>query len=884
MSSPIRVLLIDNRTLEVSLKEEMESADSRLRVHQTDKRAAAPSLLADTATDCIVFITENPQQPGIELLKSIREQAPDIPTILCMKPTDHDQIDRLLSVTSADILQYHGSVSIPLLVNRIEYMTKGTTDNDQTGRVPKDQQLDMLWELARVMSDQGLDVRETINELLGIGVSELGFDIGYLTNIQDGHQEVVHSVGAIEGFENAQSVPLEETFCRTVVDSNELVIVPDTVADRWKTDPAFEHFSFGAYAGAPIYVNGNMYGTICFADDSPISKELGEFIEPLLRQIARWVGTALADERRQLERERFELMVNESGDIIYATDANGKLTAINNAAADFVGYPADELLGRDAASLTTKSGAKETEATIRELIRNGDETATFEVDVETVDGETIPCENHVTILVSETGKFNGHVGVLRDISDRIERQQELEQYETLMEILPDSVVVTDLDGMITDVYGREQVTGHSPDELVGAHISKVLLQEGIDRAEEVATDLILNDDRSLGSYEAALQAKDGSIISCEIQMATLPPEDNGWIPGTISILRDISETKERERELQRFETILDRLPDAVYIYDNEGDCMYINQTAIDAGGMPEEWYINENIANLLEPALDSEQYRETLDAMESLISGEESQIRTTLTFDVDQSKIHADSLSSRISGSDGEFLGVVSVLRDITEQIEAERELRRQNDRLERFSKVVSHDLRNPINVAKGRLVLAQEECESEHLEPIDQSLDRMVTLISDLLELGRAGETVRSVEAVQLKSLCRTCWENVETNDATLEIEDVGLIQADPSRLKQLLENLYRNAIEHGGNGVTVTVGSISGTQGIFIEDDGPGIPESDREYIFQSGYSTTDGGTGFGLSIVKEIVDAHDWDITIKDGINAGARFEITGIETEE
>lgn len=884
MSSPIRVFLADGRPEGDSIAEELESADSRFSVYKSADVSAVSSHLVDTAIDCIVLIPGNKQDAGVEVLRSIRDQEQDVPTILCIKPQDQETIDSILSMEPTDVLQYRESISVSLLIKRIQYVSNVALPDEAYASPTKDQQLDILWNLSRIISDNQEDVTSIIDELLALGVSELGFDIGYLTKIEDDQQQVVKSVGSVERFTSSESVPLEDTFCKTVVESHEPVIIADSVENGWQNDSAIRHYSFGAYAGAPIYVQDELYGTICFADESRISNQLVEFLEPLLSQIAAWIGTAKEEEIHNIERQRYEQMVNESGDIIYATDADGILTAVNKAAANFVGYSTADLLGLDASSLTTPAGAKETEEVIRKLIRNGQESATFEIEIETVDGQTIPCENHVTILVGENGTFNGHVGVIRDISDRLERQHELEQYETLMRILPDSVVVTDLDGIITNVYGREQVTGHTPEELVGSNISELMPPDSIERAEEVATDLILNDDRQLGSYEATLHSRDGSIIPCEIHMAPLPQDDDGWIPGTISIIHDISELKERERELQRFETILDRLPDAVYIYDDNGECLYVNQTAINAGGMPEEWYINEYIGNLLEPALDSEQYLETVDAMESLISGEESQIRTTLTFQMEHSEIHADSISSRISGSDGEFLGVVSVLRDITEQIEAERELRRQNDRLEQFSKVVSHDLRNPINVAKGRLVLAQEECESEHLEPIDQSLDRMVTLISDLLELGRAGETVRSVEAVQLQSLCRTCWENVETNDATLEIEDVGLIHADPSRLKQLLENLYRNAIEHGGNDVTVTVGSISGTQGIFIEDDGPGIPESDREYIFQSGYSTTDGGTGFGLSIVKEIVDAHDWDITIKDGTNAGARFEITGIETEE
>jgi signal transduction histidine kinase len=93
---------------------------------------------------------------------------------------------------------------------------------------------------------------------------------------------------------------------------------------------------------------------------------------------------------------------------------------------------------------------------------------------------------------------------------------------------------------------------------------------------------------------------------------------------------------------------------------------------------------------------------------------------------------------------------------------------------------------------------------------------------------------------------------------------------------------NLIRNAIEHGGEDVTINVGELE--DGFYVEDDGTGIPEEHWTNVFDASYSTSDDGGGFGLSIVKEIVHAHDWEIEVTDGIDGGARFEITGIEFVE
>ncbi|WP_348612287.1 sensor histidine kinase [Halobaculum rarum] len=212
---------------------------------------------------------------------------------------------------------------------------------------------------------------------------------------------------------------------------------------------------------------------------------------------------------------------------------------------------------------------------------------------------------------------------------------------------------------------------------------------------------------------------------------------------------------------------------------------------------------------------------------------------------------------------------------------EREQELLRERDRLEEFASLVSHDLRNPLNVASGRLELAREDGEWDHLDIAARALTRMEQLIEDLLALARQGEVVGSRDAIHLPSLVEDCWATVSTGDASLTVTTGGTVLADESRLQQVFENLFRNAIEHGGPDVTITVGDLADGSGFFVADDGDGIPDAEREDVFQAGYSTTAEGTGFGLKIVYEIVTAHGWEIHVTDSTEGGARFEITNIE---
>jgi signal transduction histidine kinase len=172
-------------------------------------------------------------------------------------------------------------------------------------------------------------------------------------------------------------------------------------------------------------------------------------------------------------------------------------------------------------------------------------------------------------------------------------------------------------------------------------------------------------------------------------------------------------------------------------------------------------------------------------------------------------------------------------------------------------------------------------------------ALDRSRLLIDDLLALARERDGVSEVEPVDLATLARSCWGHVETDGATLVVETTRPVHADPTRLRQLLENLFRNAIEHGstdsqpraggavepaGGAVTVTLGDLE--EGFYVEDDGPGIPAAERERVFERGYSRKADGTGFGLSIVRDVVASHGWQVAVTDGAAGGARFEFSDV----
>ncbi|TQQ78898.1 sensor histidine kinase [Halonotius roseus] len=258
----------------------------------------------------------------------------------------------------------------------------------------------------------------------------------------------------------------------------------------------------------------------------------------------------------------------------------------------------------------------------------------------------------------------------------------------------------------------------------------------------------------------------------------------------------------------------------------------------------------------------------------------------------------------------GAALGIGFGLFDIERRRTKRRgaELERQVDRLEEFASVVSHDLRSPLTVAKGNMELIgdNDAVDEELIAHIEFAHDRMSEIIEDSLALARGGNEVTDPEPVDLSEIATQAWQTVGGDDETLTVDTELRLDADPERLLRLLENLFRNAIEHGAegdegddgdpiaaglpddygddepadsvlDGLSITVGRLSEGEGFYVADNGDGIPEEEREDIFEAGVSSSGTGSGLGLAIVRRIAQAHGWTVSVTDADGGGARFEF-------
>jgi signal transduction histidine kinase len=333
--------------------------------------------------------------------------------------------------------------------------------------------------------------------------------------------------------------------------------------------------------------------------------------------------------------------------------------------------------------------------------------------------------------------------------------------------------------------------------------------------------------------------------------------------------------RSRQQSGKLFEALSATLPDSVYVYSERGE--YLDAIL---GRRRDPINTREDlVGTTVEEVFDAETADSLRGAIQAVLeTGEIRTVEYSLGWEAG-TRWFEGALAPIPDGYRGEPAVLLSA-RDITERRRRERELRRKNEFLDEFASVVSHDVATPLGVIENRARLVEMTGDTSHAAEIYDAVDRIETLIDELGELAQQGKRVGDTSPVALEGVTREAWRSVESASATLAVESTGVVEADRSRLRQLLENLLRNAVDHGGvdGPVTIRVGTLPG--GFYVADDGPGIQTADRGRLFEQGYTTAEGGTGMGLAIVRRIVAGHGWTVGVTESDGGGARFEITGV----
>ena len=890
----------------------LEREDDRFVVETVSNAEAGLEALSALDPDCIISDYEMPGRDGIEFLKAVREAGVDVPFILY---TGHGSEEIASEAISAGVTDYlrkqSGTSQYAFLANRI---------TNAVSQLRHGERADLrLYERAV----------ESSFDLIA------GMDTEYTLVFANERYRSFH--GLSEDDVGTVSLPevLGDAWDETVVDRQQRVLDGEVLryeVERAGPDGDERTFSVQDY---PL-----------LDDDGTVLGVVGS-----MRDI-----TERTERDRELRRltERLDLAVEAANIGVWDWDLRTDAVQFNDQWAAMLGHaPADIDPHIDA---WRERLHPEDAPAVREALEAhfAGETEYYECDhrMRTADGDWKWIRDIGRVTEREDGEPVRAVGVHLDIDERKERERALwereREYRSLFESNPAVVWVEDfsevadyVESLAAEVPDLKAHLENSPAEMrtilkkveiidvseqaverYGAdskahlmeNVEAIFTPEAYDANVEVYAGIA--DGETHFRVRTTARTFDGERIE-EIMDVRVPEAYADDYSRVYLTVTDITERKRHERKLtalhdvatdlgacETSESVCERTLEAgrdILAFDlsriDLGADAYT--TTPEATDVPEDAGLSADGA-LAERAARTGESLSIADIEECPEAGGTGPFRSGLYVPIGdhgvfQALAEAPGAFEKSDLELAELL--VSHAESALDRLADERTLEGHNERLEEFARIVSHDLRNPLTVARSQTELLQAEYDLDGLDTVSRAHERMDTLIEDLLALALEGDGQIDTEAVDLATLAEQCWETVETTGATLRVETERTIRADRGQLSRVLENLIGNAIEHGSKGspsqspgealehgggdVTVTVGDIEG--GFFVADDGVGIPDAERSSVFEVGYSTSDEGTGFGLAIVRRIVDVHGWDIAVTAAPDGGTRFEITGVAIE-
>ncbi|WP_128475731.1 PAS domain S-box protein [Halorussus pelagicus] len=581
-------------------------------------------------------------------------------------------------------------------------------------------------------------------------------------------------------------------------------------------------------------------------------------------------ATIDADGDAERETDRWDEVVERITDAFYALDDEWRFTHLNERAEEILQRSEEDLLGERIWDEFPEMADGVIWEKYHEAM-DSQSSVNFDLYYDPLD-----LWAEINAYPSETGLSVYFV----DISERVETERELSRYRRIIETINDGVYTVNPEGRFTLVNeAYTEMLGYDREELLGAPVSKVVNEDVAATARDIEAEQVAGE-RDAPTLEAELRTADGDTVVAEATFALLSLENGDY--ERIGVVRDVTERREYERRIEdqreRYRRLVEAAPVAILTCDANARIALANDAAAT---------LFESEGNLVGKSVlqfvHDDDRAETDDRLHSVLESREAVSSTEIKLRTAEGTTrHAITTCVPISHEDDPAVQVV--LTDITARKRYEQrlnetvaELERSNERLDRFASMLAHELRNPLNVAQLYVRRIASE-DANAVRQVADALDRIEEMIDVLLVLAKGRDVAECQQTVALDEVATEAWNRLDIERAMLDVNLARSVRGDRNPIQHLFENLFRNALEHAGDDVTVRVGGFEG--GFFVADDGPGIPETERESVFDAGHSSADG-LGLGLTYVKRLAETYDWDCAVTESESGGARFEFTGVE---
>jgi PAS domain S-box-containing protein len=647
----------------------------------------------------------------------------------------------------------------------------------------------------------------------------------------------------------------------------------------------------------------------------------------LHRATQRRLESEVAERRRTEEAtraqgERFRITLSSIGDAVIVTNARGQVALLNPVAERMTGWRSAEAVGQplEAVFHTVEESTRKTDEMPLAEVLGGEcvEYLASETVLIARDGTALSVEQTSAPIRDERGNIRGAVLSFRDITERkdVERQLRenearqaaiaLENARLLRQAQESEQWFRQIAENITAVFWMVDVRTPrmlyvSPAyEVIWGRSCKSLYEQPRSFLDAIHPDDLCRVINALDlQFRGLPTAEEYRIVRPDGSLRWIwdrgfpVKDDDGGNRRVAGIAEDITERKRAEEASQRFKFISDHANDGHFLIDQEARFLYVNEVARERLGYTHEEILTLGVLDI-DPMVDRAKFRELFESIRN---------ERIAPFESVHRRKDGSTFPVEISITSVKFEGqtyAFAVARDITERKRAEEALRDSDRRKDEFLAMLAHELRNPLAPIRNALHLmkhangAGSDLEAER-EMVERQVLHMTRLVDDLLDVSRISrgkielrkEPIELAAAVErtIGAIRPLIEEYHHELIVSLPPEPIRL-EADPTRLEQVLWNLLNNAAKYTDPGGRIElIVEIEGEMvALRVRDNGIGITPEMLPQIFdlfvqvERRLDRSQGGLGIGLSLVRNLVEMHGGSVTaLSAGLGRGSEFVI-------
>lgn len=595
-------------------------------------------------------------------------------------------------------------------------------------------------------------------------------------------------------------------------------------------------------------------------------------------------------ERRRAEiascesEEKLKAILASSPDAITIFDLNGNVVDLNDAAMNLHGFSSkEEIVGKSSFDFVVARDRKRALGAFQSLQKEG-QVQNLEFTLRDKKDREFPVLLSANVIFDSQGKPSAVAATTRDIAELKVAERKLkeseEKYRNMIELAPYIVVSTDPKGVITSFNSvGEKLSGYSKSEVIGKHFSRIGHIRVRDIPEYIRTFNAVVRGKAIGPIRVTMCRKDGTPRQVEIQVALL--KQDGKTTGVQAFMTDITERERAQAAVQqsqrKFEALFMGNPEAAVYLGPDFHIVDINPRFERLFGYSLEEIRGKHINDAVVP-------KSMLDEAHKL---DEKALEGYVYFNTRRKRkdglLMPVSVSAAPIVADQMLLGYVGVYKNISDLKEKEEELAMMNEKLRVAGSLTRHDVRNKLAAITGNTYLIRKKMANSNT--IDENLDSIDSASKQIVEIFEFARDYEKLKAERLVYLdVQKLFEEAtslfpDMNGVKAVVSCKGLRVWGDSLLRQIFYNLIDDSLKYGRKLTQIKLTYKKNTDesiDLVYEDDGIGISAESRPKLFQEGF-TTGNGTGYGLYLVKKIVEAYGWTIEETGEVEQGVRFRM-------